>query len=155
MNNNKTILNSLMVGAVGIVYGDIGTSPLYALKSCFTMTNMPVNENKVLGLVSLFIWLLIVVVNIKYITIIMRCEQQGEGGSLVLSSLCGNMKIIWLKKLAFILGIVAMALFVGDAVITPAISVLSAIEGLKLIANISEREVIGAAVAILVFLFLL
>ena len=149
----KNNLFSLMIGAIGIVYGDIGTSPLYALKSCFILTGMNVNESNIFGIISLFIWLLILIVNLKYISIIMRCSQQGEGGVLVLASLCNKLKIPSLKKIIFMLGIIAMALFVGDSVITPAISVLSALEGLKLITPFSENHIVLGSILVLSILF--
>jgi len=146
-------LTSMMIGAIGIVYGDIGTSPLYALKSCFILTGLPVNEANILGLISLFIWLLLLIVNLKYIAIVMRCDQQGEGGVLVLSAICSKLRIANLKKPIFLLGVIAMALFVGDSVITPAISVLSALEGLKLVINIPNNLIILGSILILIILF--
>ena len=106
MHQNKNSLTALIIGAIGIVYGDIGTSPLYALKSCFMLTSIAVNEANILGILSIFIWLLILIVNIKYISIILRCEQQGEGGVLILSSLCSKLNIYKLKKFALVLGII-------------------------------------------------
>ncbi len=153
MTQTKNTLLSMMIGAIGIVYGDIGTSPLYALKSCFILTGIPVSEANILGIISLFIWLLALIVNLKYITIVMRCDQQGEGGVLVLSTICAKLGITALKKPIFLLGIVAMALFVGDSVITPAISVLSALEGLKLVINIPNELIIIAAIITLIILF--
>lgn len=149
----KNNLPLMALGALGIVYGDIGTSPLYALKSSFALTSLPVNEINIIGTISLFIWLLILIVNYKYITIIMKCGQQGEGGSLVLSSLCNKTAPNFLKKEVILLGFIAMALFAGDSVITPAISVLSAVEGLNLVTNISEHNVIIIAIFILFLLF--
>ncbi len=149
---NKKIV-PLMVAALGVVYGDIGTSPLYALKSCFTLSALPVTENNVLGLISIFLWLLIIIVNFKYISLVLKCDHEGEGGVLVLSSLLSKVKECRVKKIIFTLGIAAMALFVGDSVITPAISVMSALEGLNLIINITENNIIFGAILILVLLF--
>lgn len=146
-------LTAMIVGALGIVYGDIGTSPLYALKSCFNLTELPVTEANVLGIISLFIWLLIFIVNFKYITMVMKCEQQGEGGTLVLSSICSKIGLTSLKKELFILGVVAMALFAGDSIITPAISVLSAVEGFNLVINVPENVTILISIVILTILF--
>jgi KUP system potassium uptake protein len=151
--SNKSLLQ-MMIASIGVVYGDIGTSPLYALKSCFILTDLPVNSTNVLGLISLFIWLLILVVNFKYLSIVMKCDQQGEGGTLVLSSICKKLKIGKFKKLAFILGIIAMGLFVGESVITPAISVLSAVEGLRLVVDIPDNIIIICAILVLGCLFL-
>ena len=152
-NRNNINIVKLMIAALGIVYGDIGTSPLYALKSCFTLTNLSLTENNILGIISLFFWLLIIIVNIKYIFLVMRCDQQGEGGVLVLSSLLSKVKLNKFKKIFTLLGIIAMALFVGDSIITPAISVLSAIEGLKLVTNISQDIIILISIIILILLF--
>ncbi len=151
MNNNKAL--SLMVGAVGIVYGDIGTSPLYALKSCFSLANIPLNEASILGVISLIIWLLIIVINIKYIAIITRCHQREEGGVLVLSSLCSKLQIGKFRKFAVALGIIGIGLFAGDSIITPAISVLSSLEGLKLVTDISEGTIVILSVLVLLALF--
>ncbi len=154
LNKENKSLTPMMIGALGIVYGDIGTSPLYALKSCFILTGIPINEMNVLGTISLFIWLLMFIVNFKYISIVMKCDQQGEGGSLVLSSLCNKLGIHSLKKELFFLGVIAMALFAGDSVITPAISVLSAVEGLNLVTKIPDSAIITISIFILTILFL-
>lgn len=154
-SQKKSNLSLMALGALGIVYGDIGTSPLYALKSSFVLTGLPVNEMNIIGTISLFIWLLILIVNYKYITIIMKCDQQGEGGALVLSSLCNKISPRLLKKEVLFLGFVAMALFAGDSVITPAISVLSAVEGLNLVTKMSENNIIITAIIILFLLFIL
>lgn len=150
---NNINITKLMIAALGVVYGDIGTSPLYALKSCFILTDLSLTESNILGIISLFFWLLFIVVNIKYIFLVMRCEQQGEGGVLVLSSLLS--KFNKFKKIITMLGIIAMALFVGDSIITPAISVLSAIEGLKLVTNLSQDKVILISFLVLIALFAL
>jgi KUP system potassium uptake protein len=152
MDQAKQKTLPLMIGAIGVVFGDIGTSPLYALKSCFAMGNILVNQENILGIISLFLWLLILVVNIKYIAIVMNCSQQGEGGVLVLSMLSAKTRKY--KKFASVLGIIAMALFVGDSIITPAISVLSAAEGIKLIVDISENTIIVMTLVILAVLFI-
>lgn len=152
-NTNDKGLLSLMVGTVGVVYGDIGTSPLYALKSCFSLTGLDVSPENVLGIISLFLWILITVVYCKYIFIVMRCDHHGEGGVLALSSLCKKIDNDKIKKIATMLGLIGLALFVGDSVITPAISVLSACEGLSLVSNIPEHSIILIALAILFLLF--
>lgn len=151
---NKSTL-ALMLGAIGIVYGDIGTSPLYALKSCFAITNLPINHENIFGIISLFIWLLITVVYLKYIFIIMKCDQNDEGGVLILSSICKKINNNRLKKIATALGIAGVALFIGDSVITPAISVLSACEGLNLVIKIKEQHIVLVALIILFSLFML
>ena len=126
-HDNKNRLTTLMVGAIGIIYGDIGTSPLYALKICFSIGQFPVTECNVLGLLSLFIWSLFLIVTLKYITFVMRIDDQGEGGILVLSSLSSKLKAIKNPFIPFIVGILCAALIFSDGVITPAISVLSAV----------------------------
>lgn len=151
-SNEKNLL-ILMLGALGVVFGDIGTSPLYALKSCFSITEVSVTEANILGVVSLFFWLLIFVVNLKYIILVMRCDQQGEGGVLVLSSLLSKLKQLSLNKIVLVLGVIAMASFFADSIITPAISVLSATEGLKLIIPISQNLVVSLSIIIIFLLF--
>lgn len=152
-SSNEKKLLVLMLGALGIVFGDIGTSPLYALKSCFSIIELPIIEANIFGVISLFFWLLIIVVNFKYIILVMKCDQQGEGGVLVLSSLLNKLKIFSLKKVVLFLGVIAMASFFADSIITPAISVLSAIEGLKLIIPISQNLVMSLSIIIIFFLF--
>lgn len=152
-NTNDKGLLGLMVGAIGVVYGDIGTSPLYALRSCFSITNLPISPENILGIISLFLWILIIVVYCKYIFIVMRCDHHGEGGVLALSSLCKKTDNDKVKKVATALGLIGLALFVGDSVITPAISVLSACEGLNLVSNIPEHFIILIALVILFLLF--
>jgi KUP system potassium uptake protein len=151
-SSNKGIL-ALMLGAIGVVYGDIGTSPLYALESCFTITKIPIIEENIIGIISLFLWLLFLVVYLKYIIIVMRCDQHGEGGALILSSICKQISGKYIKKISMFLGILGVSLFMGDSVITPAISVLSACEGLKLVTNLPEHSIINIALLILILLF--
>jgi len=122
----------LSLGALGIVFGDIGTSPLYALKETFVgHHHMAVDPTRVFGVCSIIFWTMILVVTLKYVTIMMRADNKGEGGSLSLLALIsrhsGPGK--WTAGLTM-LGVFATALFFGDAMITPAISVLSAVEGL-------------------------
>lgn len=144
---------SLIVGAIGIVYGDIGTSPLYALKSCFVMGNLPVNETNILGLISIIMLTLFLIVSIKYVSFVLKVDNHGEGGILALSSLCSKLNLGTYKKLPILLGIIGCGLFFGDGVITPAISILSAVEGLKLISPIFSEHVIWLTILILLGLF--
>jgi KUP system potassium uptake protein len=148
----KENLKKLMVGAIGVVFGDIGTSPLYALKSCFLMAHIPVNQDNVLGLVSLFIWCLFLVTSIKYIHLVLRVQNQGEGGILVLSSLCARLSA-HKKAIPVWLGIVGTALFFGDGIITPSISVLSALEGIHLLMPFSKHQLMATAIILLIALF--
>jgi KUP system potassium uptake protein len=146
-----------MVGAIGVVYGDIGTSPLYALKQCFAGAHpIPVDAHHVYSVLSLIFWSVMLVVSFKYVTIVMRADNKGEGGSLALLALVG--RITHDSRLSFlvvVLGIFAAALFYGDSIITPAISVLSAVEGLEVAAPGLEALIVPVTVVILVLLFLI
>lgn len=119
---------ALIVSALGVVYGDIGTSPLYALRSCFNIGQYAVTPENVLGIISLFIWCLIIIVFLKYIYIVLKMDHQGEGGILALSKLVASRPAY--RSIAILLGILGASLFFGDGVLTPAISVLSAMEGI-------------------------
>ena len=124
---------TLTLGSVGVVYGDIGTSPLYALKESLTAAAAggALTREMVLGVMSLMLWALIVVVTLKYVLLIMRADNNGEGGTLALMALL--QRVMGRNVFAVTLfGMAGAALFYGDAIITPAISVLSAVEGLKL-----------------------
>ncbi|HZP74884.1 MAG TPA: potassium transporter Kup [Pseudolabrys sp.] len=144
----------LTVGSIGVVYGDIGTSPLYALRESVVAAvgsdGVP-NETIVLGIVSLIIWSLFVVVTAKYVLILLRADNNGEGGTLALMALAHRA----LKNAGgiILLGIISGALFYGDAMITPALSVLSAVEGLKIVTPSFEPYVVPLTVAILLVLF--
>jgi KUP system potassium uptake protein len=145
----------LSLGALGIVFGDIGTSPLYALKETFVgHHHMAVDPTRVFGVCSIIFWTMILVVTLKYVTIMMRADNKGEGGSLSLLALIsrhsGPGK--WTAGLTM-LGVFSTALFFGDAMITPAVSVLSAVEGLEILNPAFERFVIPGAIVILILLF--
>jgi len=145
---------TLTLGSVGVVYGDIGTSPLYALKESLTAAAAggQLTREMVLGVMSLMLWALIVVVTLKYVLLIMRADNNGEGGTLTLMALL--QRVIGHNVFAVtLLGIAGAALFYGDAIITPAISVLSAVEGLKLATPGFEPYVLPLSLAILVGLF--
>ncbi|MDP1589788.1 MAG: KUP/HAK/KT family potassium transporter, partial [Prosthecobacter sp.] len=149
-----------MLGAVGVIYGDIGTSPLYAIKQAFNGDNaLPGDEMHVFGLLSLVFWALIIVVSIKYTTLMMRADNKGQGGSLALLALVlqvvSESRLKVLTPLAIVLGVAAGALFYGDSMITPAISVLSAVEGLEVALPELHTFVIPATLVILVLLFLM
>jgi KUP system potassium uptake protein len=145
----------LVLGAIGVVYGDIGTSPLYAMKETFAgHHSMPVEPLQVLGILSLVFWSVMVLVTLKYVTIIMRADNRGEGGSLALLSLVMSVTRGRVQQYGIpLLGIFAAALFFGDSMITPAISVLSAVEGLTVLAPGLESAVIPVSVGILLALF--
>lgn len=148
-------LPTLAVGAIGVVFGDIGTSPLYALKESFVGHHpLAVDRANVFGVVSLIFWTMMLIVTIKYVLIILRADNTGEGGSLALLALISR-KLGEHRFSAGItmLGLIATALFYGDAIITPAISVLSAVEGLNVVNPAFGKLVIPLAIGILVGLF--
>ena len=149
-------LGALTIGSIGVVYGDIGTSPLYGFREAINAASgsgsVPTLA-AVLGVVSLILWTLIIVVTLKYVVILLRADNNGEGGTLALMALAQRAVG---KKIAVIglLGIISGALFYGDAVITPALTVLSAIEGTKLVTDSFEPYVVPLTMAILLVLFL-
>ncbi|WP_233548415.1 potassium transporter Kup [Aurantiacibacter zhengii] len=147
----------LAAGAVGIVFGDIGTSPLYAFRETFRGAHsLPIDDLHVLGVVSLIFWSMTLVVAIQYVTILMRADNNGQGGSLALVALLsrtmGKTSNGWIVVL---LGVAATALFYGDSMITPAISVLSSVEGLTVVNPQLDRFVIPIALVLLIGLFVL
>src|SRR6202140_3924982 len=148
---------ALMLGSIGVVYGDIGTSPLYALREAVIAASgsgptAGVDPQAVLGVLSLILWALIVVVTLKYVLILLRADNHGEGGTLALMALA--QRAVGRGAGAIVLlGIVSGALFYGDAVITPALSVLSAIEGIKLVTAAFDPYVVPLTVLILLVLF--
>ncbi len=148
---------ALAFGAIGIVFGDIGTSPLYAFRETFVGPNpLALDTAHVLGVISLIFWSMTLVVSIQYVTILMRADNKGQGGSLALvaliSSHISKSKYGWI---AVLLGVFATSLFYGDSMITPAISVLSAVEGLTVVDEGLAPYVIPIALFLLIFLFLL
>ena len=149
-------LAGLVVGAIGVVFGDIGTSPLYMLKEAFSSHyGLIANHDTVLGILSLVFWALMIVVTLKYVTIIMRADNEGEGGIMALMALAQR-TLPKGSRSAYavgILGIFGASLFFGDAVITPAISVLSAIEGLEVVAPQMSNWIVPLTVVVLVMLF--
>jgi KUP system potassium uptake protein len=144
----------LALGAVGVVYGDIGTSPLYTLKEVFGPHGVPASHDNVLGALSLVFWSLILVVSVKYLLFIMRADNKGEGGIMALMALAQrSARDLPRMRLAIaVLGIFGAALFYGDGVITPAISVLSAVEGLKVAAPHLEHYVVPITVGVILAL---
>ena len=148
---------ALAIGAIGIVFGDIGTSPLYAFRETFVGPHpLALDKAHVLGVISLIFWSMTLVVAIQYVTILMRADNKGQGGSLALVALIsrhiGGSRYGWL---AVLLGVFATSLFYGDSMITPAISVLSAVEGLTVVDHRLDRLVIPIALVLLIFLFVL
>src|SRR6187455_507400 len=153
----KESLPVLMLGAVGVVYGDIGTSPLYALKESFIGPHpLAVDPLHIFGVLSLIFWSLMLIVTVKYVFVAMRADNRGEGGSFALLALISRHLEgkRWTASLV-VLGLLAASLFYGDAMLTPAISVLSAVEGLTIVEASLEPLVLPIAVAILVALFLI
>ncbi|TXC72825.1 potassium transporter Kup [Sphingomonas ginsenosidivorax] len=145
----------LALGAIGIVFGDIGTSPLYAFRETFAGHHkLALDPAHIMGVISLMFWSMMIVVTVKYVIIIMRADNKGEGGSLALLALVsGKTKTKRWSKGIILLGVFATALFYGDSMITPAVSVLSAVEGLAVAAPSFAGLVLPIAIAILIFLF--
>ncbi|KJC51194.1 potassium transport protein Kup [Bradyrhizobium sp. LTSPM299] len=146
---------ALMIGSIGVVYGDIGTSPLYALREAVVAASGSEAEpmaHAVLGVLSLILWALIIVVTLKYVVVLLRADNHGEGGTLALMALAQRAVTKGAGAIV-LLGIISGALFYGDAVITPALSVLSAVEGIKLVTSTFDPYVVPLTVIILVILF--
>jgi KUP system potassium uptake protein len=148
----------LALAALGVVFGDIGTSPLYTLNTCFSGTNTPVTFANTLGIISLIAWALIIVVCIKYVTVLMRVDHEGEGGILALLALAQPPKLIgkltttrWLIPVV----VVGAAMLIGDGMITPAISVISAVEGLSVATTSAQPYIVPISAAVLLVLFLI
>src|SRR5213595_1229976 len=145
----------LMLGSIGVVYGDIGTSPLYAMRESVLAAvgaGNPASEPVVLGILSLVIWALLIVVTAKYVLLLLHADNNGEGGTLALMALAQR-GLGRAGASIILLGIISGALFYGDAVITPALSVLSAIEGIKLVTVAFEPYVVPLTAVILLALF--
>ena len=152
-------LVKLTIGAIGIVFGDIGTSPLYAFRETFSghhAFRLPVDRLHIFGVLSLIFWSMMIVVTLKYIIILMRADNKGEGGSLALLALISRKTegVKWARTI-MLLGVFACALFYGDAMITPAVTVLSAVEGLVVVQGSLQPFVLPIAVGILLALFMI
>lgn len=146
----------LAIAVLGVVYGDIGTSPIYALRECFAgKTPIPVTANNILGILSLIFWTLILVISFKYMVFVLRADNRGEGGTFALLSLLrpDRDQSRWSRHALILLGILGASMLYGGAMITPAISVLSAVEGLQLAAPGLHGYVIPITVVILIMLF--
>ncbi len=154
--NKKTPLAALSLAALGVVYGDIGTSPLYTMKEVFAGNHpIPFSPDNVLGILSLILWSLIIVVSIKYVVFIMRADNRGEGGIMALIALAlrDAKDNPARQRMIILFGILGAAMFYGDGMVTPAISVLSAVEGLEVAAPALERFVIPITLLVLFGLF--
>ncbi len=148
----------LVIAAIGVVFGDIGTSPLYALKECFSPEHgIPFSESAVLGIISMIFWALLLVVTLKYVAFVLRADNQGEGGVLSLMALALRSARADRKSytLLLMLGALGACMLLGESVITPAISVLSAVEGLEVVHPDMKRFVIPITLLIVIGLFLI
>ena len=155
MSSSKSSLAALTLGAIGVVYGDIGTSVLYALKEVFGSGHVPFTPDNVFGILSIFFWTLTVIVSIKYVALVLRADNNGEGGLVAMLALASQAvkDKPRLRRVLLIIGIFGTCLFYGDGVITPAISVLSAVEGLEIISPAFKKFVIPITLIILFGLF--
>jgi KUP system potassium uptake protein len=152
----QTKFAALLIGAVGVVYGDIGTSPIYAFREAMLAagaTPEAISRPDVLGLLSLILWALTIIVTLKYIIVLLRADNNGEGGTLALMALAQR-AIGGRTKTVFVLGIIGAALFYGDAIITPAISILAAVEGLKIVYPMVDEFILPITILIIIGIFI-
>ncbi len=155
MSASKSSLTALTLGAIGVVYGDIGTSVLYAVKEVFGSGHVPFTPENIYGILSIFFWTLTVIVSIKYVVLVLRADNNGEGGLVAMLALASQSvkDKPQLRRVLLLVGIFGTCLFYGDGVITPAISVLSAVEGLEVISPAFKKYVIPLTLVILFGLF--
>ncbi|MCY7318130.1 MAG: potassium transporter Kup [Ramlibacter sp.] len=155
MQSSKSSLTALTIGAIGVVYGDIGTSVLYAVKEVFGSGHVPFTPANVYGIMSIFFWTLTVIVSIKYVVLVLRADNNGEGGLIAMLALASQAvkDKPRLRQLLLAVGIFGTALFYGDGVITPAISVLSAVEGMEVVSPALKEWVIPITLVVLFMLF--
>jgi KUP system potassium uptake protein len=153
--HNKQAMTGLTLAALGVVYGDIGTSPLYTLRECFTGHGMATTPENIFGILSLIFWSLIFVVSIKYVVFVLRADNHGEGGIMALMALARHYVTHAARWKVVLLGLFGASLFYGDAIITPAMSVLSAAEGLEVLSPSMQPYVLPIAITVLVGLFAL
>ena len=155
-NPSASSIAALTLGAVGVVYGDIGTSPLYALKEVFGQGRVPLTPENIYGVLSLVFWTLTVIVSLKYVVLILRADNNGEGGLIAMLALASQAvkDRPVLRQRLLLVGIFGTAIFFGDGVITPAISVLSAVEGLEIAAPQLHRYIVPVTLMVLTALFL-
>ena len=152
----KAALPAITLAALGVVFGDIGTSPLYALRQCFLTAHIAISNETVLGILSLIFWCMMLTISFKYVSVIMKADNNGEGGIMSLLALnLRSTRIADNKKIYLIaLGFIGASLFFGDGIITPAISILSAIEGLSIATPMFNQWLLPLAIGILAGLFL-
>lgn len=155
MSSSKSSIAALTLGAIGVVYGDIGTSVLYALKEVFGSGHVPFTPENIYGILSIFFWTLTTIVSVKYVTLVLRADNHGEGGLVAMLALASQSvkDKPHLRKILLMVGIFGTCLFYGDGVITPAISVLSAVEGLEVVSPNFKKLVIPLTLIILLGLF--
>ena len=155
MSNSRSSLGALTIAAIGVVYGDIGTSVLYAIKEVFGSGHVPFTPQNVYGILSLFFWTLTLIVSLKYVLLVLRADNHGEGGLVAMLALASQAVKDQprLRGVLLVVGIFGTSLFYGDGVITPAISVLSAVEGLEVVSPQFKRWVIPLTLVILFCLF--
>jgi KUP system potassium uptake protein len=155
-HNSSGRIAPLAVAALGVVFGDIGTSPLYAMSACFTGPNIQVTPDHIFGILSLIFWALVLVILLKYVAVVLNVDNKGEGGVLALTALVVNTERASPRKRIYgMLGILGAALFFSDGAITPAISVLSAVEGLHVAAPDAQIPILPITLVVLVGLFLI
>jgi KUP system potassium uptake protein len=154
--HSKSNLAALTLGAIGVVYGDIGTSPLYAFKEVFAHGHVPLTPGNILGVLSLMFWTLTVVVSLKYVLLILRADNNGEGGLIAMLALASQAvkDKPQLRSVLLILGIFGTAIFFGDGVITPAVTVLSAVEGLEVAAPGLHHYIVPVSLVVITGLFM-
>jgi len=155
VSSTKSSLAALTLGAIGVVYGDIGTSVLYAMKEVFGSGHVPFTADNVYGILSIFFWTLTTIVSLKYVVLVLRADNHGEGGLVAMLALASQSvkDRPELRKMLLVVGIFGTCLFYGDGVITPAISVLSAVEGLEVVSPNFRKAVIPLTLLILLVLF--
>jgi KUP system potassium uptake protein len=155
VQNSKSSLAALTIGAIGVVYGDIGTSVLYAVKEVFGSGHVPFTADNIYGVLSIFFWTLTVIVSIKYVVLVLRADNNGEGGLIAMLALASQAvkDRPELRKRLLVVGVFGTSLFYGDGVITPAITVLSAVEGLEVVSPAFKDWVIPLTLVILFCLF--
>ncbi|CAM4319930.1 potassium transporter Kup [Bordetella muralis] len=157
ISGNEHVASSkamLMLGALGVVYGDIGTSPLYTLRACL-VGFADVEPDHILGVLSILFWLLMLVVSFKYVMLVLRADNRGEGGTLALLELAVRGRSERSRWLLVVLGIFGASLFYGDSMITPAISVLSALEGIGVVSHTLDPWIVPLALVVLILLFVI
>jgi KUP system potassium uptake protein len=153
---SRESMAALTLGAMGVVYGDIGTSPLYTMKEVFNPVNgIPLDAFHLIGAVSVIFWGLMMVVTLKYVLLVLRADNRGEGGIMALTALAANAagKTAHRRTILLLIGVFGAALFYGDSVITPAISVLSAVEGLEVVTPLLKPYVLPISIGVLIALF--